>query len=258
MKYKNVKIMTKILLLFFFVQMFGLYVGSNYLVSDLPYDIEQPESMGIHSVTYLVTFIFLATFVFFLLMKFNLKKIFLIWMFLAFVIAMSISLSSLINSSIALFVATVLFVIGYYEEDDVVKDITSLLLFPGIAVLFAPMFTVYTFFILLGVIAIYDFISVYITKHMITLAKSQSKLKMFPGIIVRDKNEVAVLGGGDIIFPMILGVIVLRDVSLSLALVTAVLATLSVLTLLLIGKKKEYYPAMPVVATFLLPILFLI
>lgn len=57
---------------------------------------------------------------------------------------------------------------------------------------------------MLLIISLYDYIAVRKTGHMIKLAKFQAKLKIFAGLLIPyGKNKEAILGGGDIGFPLI-------------------------------------------------------
>jgi len=105
---------------------------------------------------------------------------------------------------------------------------------------------------------------------MVKLAKFQTKSNVFAGIlvpygkekvaaggkgIIRDEGEgrIAVLGGGDIGFPLIFAGVVMKDLLLSNLEIIAFLKTLiipifvtaALLYLLLYGQKDKFYPAMP-------------
>ena len=95
---------------------------------------------------------------------------------------------------------------------------------------------------------------------MITLAKSQSKAKVFAGLLVpysikRKKKvkrkgppvkvRVAMLGGGDIAFPLIFAGIVMKDVGLWQSLLIPLFAMGGLAYLLWFGSEKKFYPAMP-------------
>jgi len=74
--------------------------------------------------------------------------------------------------------------------------------------------------LLLLVLSVYDFIAVYKTKHMITMAKSMLESGVIMGIVVpsavsgfrkgikevKPGGEFVILGGGDIVFPLLLSV----------------------------------------------------
>ena len=76
---------------------------------------------------------------------------------------------------------------------------------------------------------------------MIKLAKVQVKLNIFSGF----KYDKAILGGGDIAFPLMLSAVILRDFGILSALFSISGATLGFIFLLLHSKEKKFYPAMP-------------
>ncbi len=68
--------------------------------------------------------------------------------------------------------------------------------------------------------------------------KAQAKLKKI-------KLSLAILGGGDVAFPLIFAGVVMRAHSFSDALIISAAATLSLFLLFVYAKKEKFYPAMP-------------
>lgn len=94
--------------------------------------------------------------------------------------------------------------------------------------------------------SIYDAIAVWKTRHMVSLAKFQTRSKLFAGLYVKyDKKKEAILGGGDIAFPLLFAGVVLKVAGLLPASIVVLTTTLSLMLLLMLGKKNTYYPAMP-------------
>ena len=71
-----------------------------------------------------------------------------------------------------------------------------------------------------------------------TLSKSKFKKKKI-------KVNVAILGGGDVVFPIITAGVMLRTLGFVSALFVILGATLGLLYLFLVAEKKKFYPAMP-------------
>ena len=63
------------------------------------------------------------------------------------------------------------------------------------------------------------------------------------------RSRTAVLGGGDIGFPLIFTGTVLFSVGLERALIVTMFSTLSLFILLILSKKDRFYPAMPFLTT---------
>ena len=91
--------------------------------------------------------------------------------------------------------------------------------------------------------------AVWKSKHMIKLAKFQTKLKTFAGLFIPyAKNKVALLGGGDIAFPLLFAGAVLLQKGLYSSILVIIYSALALTLLFLFGKKKKFYPAMPFIS----------
>jgi uncharacterized membrane protein YkgB len=60
--------------------------------------------------------------------------------------------------------------------------------------------------------------------------------------------NVAILGGGDVVFPILLSGVVLRYMGLVPALMVAVFATIALSILFYYSEKGKFYPAMPFIS----------
>jgi len=81
-------------------------------------------------------------------------------------------------------------------------------------------------------------VKIKIKKWKKTLKKSELKKK-------RIKINVAILGGGDVVFPIITAGVMLKTLGLGSAILTVLGATVGLAGLLFFSKKKKFYPAMP-------------
>jgi len=178
---------------------------------------------------------------------------------------------------IATIPALVLAYIKIYRREFLIHNLTELFIYPGIACVFVPILNIYTIIILLVLISIYDVWAVWHSGIMQKMAKFQiEKLNVFSGFFVpyadkktkqkikflkekyksRKKLEenlkknklkinVAILGGGDVIFPIIAAGVMLKTLGLGSALFVIAGATIGVGYLFLFSEKKKFYPAMP-------------
>ena len=80
------------------------------------------------------------------------------------------------------------------------------------------------------------------------ITKTKSKTKN----LKKMKVNLAILGGGDIVFPIITAGIVLRSLGLLPALMVILGATLALSLLFLYSQKGKFYPAMPFITAGLL------
>jgi len=251
----------------------------------LPFGLETPEiektsDYSIFFGAIIIAFI-IAIFLFFFLAKFKIEFILKLWFFVVVVIALSISFFSITGNFdkfvfgiplIAVLVALPLAIIKIYRRNFLVHNFSELLIYPGIAAVFVPLLNIYTVIGLLVLISIYDMWAVWHTGIMQKMAKYQiNKLKIFSGFFVpylskqvrtkikkwkktlkkselkkkKIKINIAILGGGDIVFPIITAGVMLKTLGLVPAILVILGATLGLASLFLFSKKKKFYPAMP-------------
>ena len=142
-----------------------------------------------------------------------------------------------------------------FRPNFIVHNITELLIYPGIASVFVPLLNIWTMVFLLVLISIYDMWAVWHSGFMQKLANFQMKeVKVFGGFFVpymtkkqRDKLKqarlsksarvkgkiksmkisLAILGGGDVVFPIITSGIVLRTFGFVPALIVIACSTIA-------------------------------
>lgn len=170
-----------------------------------------------------------------------------------------------------------------YERNIIVHNFSELLVYPGIAAVFVPILNIWAAIVLLVAIAFYDMYAVWRSGFMQRMAKFQiNNLKIFAGFFLpyvkgQDKAKIeklriklkeipenertkavdnakikvnlAILGGGDVAFPLIFAGVVLRASGLVPALSIVLFSTLSLLLLFVFAKKGKFYPAMPFLST---------
>ncbi|MDD5253987.1 MAG: presenilin family intramembrane aspartyl protease [Candidatus Nanoarchaeia archaeon] len=238
------KITLILIVLFLAAQFIGLLVTKHYLGEKLPYNIERPEVSSMYSVAEIIVIIILASVFVFILVKFRAYRLWKFWFFISVMVTLSISFSAFINETIAFGVAIIFAILRIFKNNVYIHNFTELFMYGALAAIFAPMLNILSGFILLLLISIYDMIAVWKTKHMIKLAKFQTKAKMFAGLIIPYKKDNAILGGGDIGFPLLFSGIVFGVYSTK-AFIMPIFVTLSLLGLFLFTKKKKFYPAMP-------------
>jgi presenilin-like A22 family membrane protease len=117
-----------------------------------------------------------------------------------------------------------------------------------------------TTLVLLLLISVYDMYAVWRSKHMATMAQFQAKSGIFAGFLLpylpqklvlsrkeaaQAKVRTAILGGGDVGFPLIFAGVVMKELGVQPAVLIPLGATVALLALLWFGQKKRFYPAMP-------------
>lgn len=256
---------------------------------------ERPETEGFGSVLYLIIGVTIGTIFLLLIAKYKKTNLWRTWFFLAVVMATSIALGTLIPESywwIAWLLALGIASWKLWWPNVIIYNIAEVLMYAGIAVLIAPILDVFWMIILLLLISLYDAYAVWKSKHMVKMAKFITHSNAFAGLVVPYKtkgkkgltvklprgkhkgkslkkgasHKSAILGGGDITFPLLFGGVVLQQKvglfvaagvafksavwqAFGISLFIALGATLAVAGLFFFAKKDTFYPAMPFITT---------
>jgi presenilin-like A22 family membrane protease len=190
------------------------------------------------------------------------------------------SIDTLYLSIIAMVISIPLAYIKIFKRNIMVHNLTELLIYPGIAAVFIPILNIMGIIILLLLISLYDIWAVWHTSFMQSMAKYQiNNLKIFGGFFVpyadkksklkikqikekyqnksdkfmedkfkqaKVKVNLAILGGGDVVFPIITaGVFYKITGSLAASLIITAFATIALFVLFIMARKGKFYPAMP-------------
>lgn len=245
----NYKVISLMLILFLLAQVVGLVVVDYYITSDLPLGIEKPDFEPNTSFIPLFFFILVATFIILLIFKLELFWLWRFWFFISVLVTLIISFNVFFGILFAIIFAFVLTLWRLFIPNPIVHNFTELFIYGAMATIFVPILNLWSIFILLILISIYDYIAVRKTKHMVKMAKSQTKAKLFAGLAVPYEKNVAILGGGDIGFPLLFAAVVMINFNLNLfdfrTYIVPLFSGLMLFTLFTFGEKKKYYPAMP-------------
>jgi presenilin-like A22 family membrane protease len=266
----NLKITSILLLMFIVAQVIGLIVISLYQGHTLPYGMQPPEMTPEVSISSIVISIFLAVSLVFLLMKIKANWVIRIWFFSVVAIALAMTFNAFTqnilpySATIVLVAGVILAYIKIFKRDILVHNLTELLIYPGIAAIFVPMLGILSVSILLVLISAYDIYAVWHSGIMQKMAKFQiQELKLFAGFFVpymtkplpkktgklkKVKVHLAILGGGDVVFPIMAAGVMLIAYGWLAALLVSAFATLGLLYLFIKAEKGEFYPAMPFIS----------
>ncbi len=252
-----------------------------------PPPVEQTSDFSVYLVSIIFAFV-IAIVILFLLTKFKVDIILRFWFFIVIAIALFITFNAIFGNYIsslyfiiaASAAALVLSFFKVFRRNFIIHNLTELLIYPGIATLFVPILNLWSVLVLLLIISAYDIWAVWHSGIMQKMAKYQiNNLKIFSGFFIpyipkklrmelkkmkKDKKlkhkkvkvSIAILGGGDVIFPIITaGVVLTMKQPLGLlpgftgGLIPAIFviagATLGLALLFVFSKKKKFYPAMP-------------
>jgi len=260
---------------------------SQLTTYNLPYGMDPPQeveqkSVGSIASSFVIIFA-IAVGLMLILMKFNADLLIRGWFFVVVLLAVGISVNSFISqlpsaSIISLVIALPLGYFKIFKRNLLVHNITELIIYPGIAAIFVALLLSWTsspilaVSIILILISFYDMYAVWHSGFMQRMAQYQiTNLKLFTGFFIpyigkkqrqalqkssklkkkkqkSVKISVAILGGGDVVFPIILAGVVLNIFGLLPALIISLGATLALSGLFWLSEKGKFYPAMPFIS----------
>lgn len=251
---------------------------------ELPNGIQRPEfASSLWFIGYLVLAIVLATILFLFLIKMKTAIVWKAWFFFAVFLCMTISLAPFVHALIATALAAALAAWKIFKPNVYIHNLTEPFVYAGIAALFVPIdvVTPTAMVLVLILISIYDMYAVWRSKHMITVAQFQAKSKVFAGLLIpysKKKEDphlsgravsygkkahaslksapvarTAILGGGDVAFPLLFAGAVLKSLlvhhgvlgAIGLSLIISAAAGIALFLLLAKGREDRFYPAMP-------------
>ncbi len=295
------KITILIILLFLLAHVVGLWLLMNNFVVEVT---ESGEYIPVHEETVMgprpemsgheTIFLILASLGFgtaAILIIIKLRR-FIFWkalFFIASFMSMYIALGVLLMPVTSLLLAFIIAVWKIKKPNIFVHNLSEILMYSGLAVMLVPMLTVEWAAILLLLISAYDAFAVYRSRHMVKIAKALTETGMFAGFFVPYKSSVditgknldytckkgrttsAILGGGDVVFPLLFtGTVLERMITIGFdkltaftyALIIPVGLSFLLLSFFVLAKKGKYYPAMPFLTAgcliFYLVLMFLI
>ncbi|PIN79595.1 hypothetical protein COV16_03405 [Candidatus Woesearchaeota archaeon CG10_big_fil_rev_8_21_14_0_10_34_8] len=236
------------------------------------------------SAIYIMIALLLGTAAILLLIKFRQRRLWKLWFLMSVFIALIFSLHTWIFrifdsffSAYILYAITVILclVLAYYKvikANIIIHNFTEIFIYGGITALIAPILNVFSVAILMILLAIYDAYAVWKSKHMVKMAEFQTKEKVFAGLCIpykiksekviktketknitskkkEAKMRTAVLGGGDVAFPLLFSsVVMLATGSYIPAIIITATTTTALAGLFYFGEKGKFYPAIPFIA----------
>lgn len=231
-------------------------------------EIERPEVKPSASVWLIAIAIVVGTVLLLLLIRMKQHMFWRAWFFLAAGICLTIAFGAFIKGPAAYIIGFLIAYFKVFRPSIIIQNLSELFVYGGLAAIFVPILNNYSVFVLLVIISIYDMYAVWKSKHMIKLAKFQAKAKIFAGMMIpyslpklkkikkkakkgkklklkQIKIRTAILGGGDVGFPLIFAGVIMKTAGLWKAMIIPVFVSISLLMLLMYGRKDRFYPAMP-------------
>lgn len=276
-----------LLLLFIASHLIGLAVINNYVDTEKSAEaheviwkelpsiagvrMERPDLAPTQSVAYIITAIIIGTLLILLIIRLNAVLLWKTWFFLAVTVCLNFALAAFLSPLKSITISVIAAAWKTFKPNIIVQNLTELFLYGGLAAIFVPILSqgpalvsIGSAFALMVILSFYDAYAVWKSKHMITMAKFQTKSGIFAGLLLPSKGltmpakkigknvkttmkpvKIAVLGGGDIGFPLLVSGTVLAEFGWAHALLVSSGAAASLLILLLLSQKNKFYPAIP-------------
>jgi len=175
-------------------------------------------------------------------------------------------LSAWISDLFSLIIMVILIVWWLKRPSVFVQDVCVILAIAGAGSVFGLTFTPEVVIVLLVIFSIYDFIAVYKTKHMVEMARGMIESRAILGLVippdlsafkenlgqVKPGGRFMVLGGGDIMFPLLFcSSLVSSGVFNSLIVALfSLIGLLADFLFFISQKQKKAIPALPLIALF--------
>jgi len=250
----------------------------NVTYTNLPLGMERPnfdKTQPIQIVVFIVVAILVGTTLVLILRKFRAFKTWKFWFFMSVSICLMVAFYSLIKKLVpfeysgiaAVSLGAIVAFLKVYKQNVIVQNLSEVFVYGGLAVIFVPILNIYAVTLLLLTISVYDMIAVWQSKHMVKLAKFQTESKVFAGLMIpyaMPKKEIeeqkivhtgkkveteevksAILGGGDIGFPLLFAGVLMEHFGFLKVLIVPVVVSIGLFLLLYFAKKDRFYPAMP-------------
>jgi presenilin-like A22 family membrane protease len=231
----------------------------------------RPATSAAGAFLYLVVGIGLGTGILLIMAKYKTRLLWKIWYMFAIAVTTATALGVFLNPWVAYGLGIIFAVLKAQRPQSLVHNITEILVHSGIAIILVPILNVFWACMMLLAIAAYDAYAVWKSKHMVKLATFMTDSQLFAGLhvpyakntkksvvshkkVVKKKSKSAILGGGDIAFPLLfsgavlqwlLGQGITKTSAFGLTSIITVCATLGLIGLFIGAKKDHFYPAMP-------------
>ncbi|MFH1391615.1 MAG: presenilin family intramembrane aspartyl protease [Candidatus Diapherotrites archaeon] len=211
----NKQLMTQLLIIFILTQGIGLFAGNflieqdihTTLVTDNPDDVENSIGLMVWILGFTAILLLLIKFAPGWLLGLLLK---LIESMAIFGTSIIVLMPTLIADEIILVIAIVFVILRIiFKEHLLLRNASSIVAAAGAGALIGASLGVIPMLVFIVLLGIYDFIAVFKTKHMVTLAKGVTKKNLAFTYALPTKEHQFELGTGDMVIPLAFAISVL-------------------------------------------------
>lgn len=249
------RVMLLLIALFMSVQALGLYVGSQLISAGISV-VENPEDVSTSGL--LFVYILATTALVILIIKYK-KWLLRVLEAFAIFFASGVVFETLIGAP-GLALAAALTAYKVLRPSLLSQNLALVFSVAGAGAVLGASLGIMPVIVFMLLLAAYDFISVFVTKHMVYMAKEITKTPMaFTAALpytpspaearkagIAKKAHVFQLGGGDLVIPLVFSVSVLHSYGLRAAMFAELGAAVALVLLFLsVMKKPKALPALP-------------
>ena len=203
----NSKVFILLAILFVITQSIGLYVATKLISLNVEAKLFTDDINDPINAIYLFLMILVMTGVILLILKFRKKNNFL-WVIEALaVLSTSLIVFSAIfptNDILVLILMLIIFVARYtHKENLIIKNLVSVIAISGAGAMIGISIGLVPALMFVFILAIYDLVAVFKTKHMVALGKAVTKDNFAFTVSMPTKEHKFELGNGDLVIPLV-------------------------------------------------------
>jgi len=211
------KLFPTLVLLFILTQALGLAVGANFIGEIATGEMEQPtvvtdnpedpiNAVALIAGILVFTGVLLAVMFFFKgATLFRLMELFVVFT------ASILVFDTLAKGSALVFAVLLIALKILFPKDVWIKNVSAIISVAGVGALIGVTLGVIPVLVFIILLSVYDFIAVFKTKHMVTLAKGISNKNLAFTLAIPTKEHQFELGTGDLVIPLVFAVSVMSS-----------------------------------------------
>ncbi|MFT4309954.1 MAG: presenilin family intramembrane aspartyl protease [Candidatus Woesearchaeota archaeon] len=179
-----------LIVMFLIAQSIGLLAVNSYIdpeeedgLRPLPGGVERPDVTEDAAPWLLIIGVLIGTMIIFMLIRLNAVRAWGVWFSISIFVLSMLGLSAFIPVYYAIPISILFAYLKVSKKNIswIIKNMPELFIYAGIAVVFAPLLSVWGAAILLVLISLYDMFAVWKSKHMVSLARFQLDSGRFAG-----------------------------------------------------------------------------
>jgi presenilin-like A22 family membrane protease len=239
--------------IFIIAQGIGIFVATRLITLGVKSSTITGDMNNPLEAIYLIVMILLMTGLILVLLKYKKQRKFL-WLVEIFAIfgTSIIVFSTIIVDDMIVFLITILLITlrQTHKEDLLLRNIVSIIAIAGAGSLIGISFGVAPILLFVTLLAIYDFIAVFKTKHMVALGKAVTKENLAFTVAMPTKEHKFELGNGDLVIPLVITSSILANGFFNNNILVAMLCLIGsyvglVFSIYIVKTKKIALPALP-------------